>query len=147
MRAIHTSLREMIVASSTRIQYKIMCIVVMWCLHVIFALLYIGAPTAPDVILLSESSRTMYSITIRANLQQPVYGFQCIQNYTVIARADGQEDVRGVSTLLGNVFVLVSVCLRQYTITAVACSPMLGCSNESSPEIIDVSDGKCTVLN
>ena len=107
----------------------------------------VGAPTAPDIIVLSESSHTMDSITINANLHQPVYGFECIQNYTVIARADGQEDVRGFSTLLGNVFVLVSVCPRQYTITALACSPMLGCSNESSPAAIDVTDGKCTVLN
>ena len=98
--------------------------------------------------MLSESSRTVDNITIRANLQRAVYGFECIQNYTIIARADGEEDVRGVSTS-PDLFVLVpglSVCPRQYTFTALACSPGLPCSSEGAPETLNVTDGECTSM-
>ena len=110
----------------------------------------IGASTAPDITILSESSRTIGSVTIRANLQQPVYGFQCIQNYTVIATADGEEDVRGISTSPDDLFVLIpglSVCPRQYTFTALACSPGLPCSSEGAPETLNVTDGECTLID
>ena len=97
--------------------------------------------------MLSESSRAVDNITIRADLTQSVYGFECIQNYTVIVEADGEGDVRGISTSLEDLFVLVpglSVCPRQYTFTALACSPGLPCSSESAPETLNVTDGECT---
>lgn len=109
----------------------------------------VGVPTAPDITMLSASNRTVDSITIKADLQQPVYGSECIQNYTVIARADREEDVSGDSNSPNDLFVLVpglSVCPRQYTFTASACSPMLGCSDESPPKTHNVTDGKCTCL-
>lgn len=105
---------------------------------------YVGAPAAPGITMLSEFSRMDNRITIKTDLQQPVYGFECVQSYTIIVRADG-EVVRNDSTSAGDMFVWVSVCQRQYTFTAIACSPV-GCSNESTPETIDVTDGKCTVL-
>jgi len=101
----------------------------------------VGVPTAPTITSVSESGRTNNNITIRVNLQQPVYGFECIQNYTVTALADREEVRRGYSTSAGDVFVQVSVCPRQYTFTAVACS-LVGCSNESAPETYDIPDGE-----
>ena len=73
-------------------------------------------------------------------------GFEYIQNYTVTALADGGEVVRGDSTLPNDIFVWIPVYPRQYTFIAVACSPV-GCSNESTPETIDVTDGECTASN
>lgn len=101
----------------------------------------VGVPTAPTITSVSQSNRTNRIVTIRVNLQQPVYGFECIQNYTVIALADGEEVSREYSTSAGDVFVQVSVCPRQYTFTAVACS-LVGCSSESAPETYDVPDGE-----
>lgn len=101
----------------------------------------VGVPTAP-VAMVSESNRTNNSITTRVILQQPVYGFECIQNCTVIVRADGEEDLRVDCTLPGDVFVQVSVCPKRYTFTAVACSSV-GCSVESAPVTLDVTGGKC----
>ena len=86
------------------------------------------------------------SITIGVTLQEPVYGSECIQSCTVIARADGEEDKMVNCTLPGDVFVQVTVCPRQFTFTAVACSS-LGCSNESSPETHTVTDGESTVFD
>ena len=107
----------------------------------------VGAPTAPSITDISENSRTDDSITIRVSLQQSLYGFECIQNFTVIVRADGEEVVRNASTSPGDVLVQISVCLRQYRFTALACSPMLGCSNESAPETREATDGECTVFD
>jgi len=101
----------------------------------------VGVPTAPTITSVSESSRTNDIITIRVNLQQPVYGFECIQNYTVTALADGEEVRREYNTSAGDVFVQVSVCPRQNTFTARACS-LVDCSSESAPETYDTPDGE-----
>lgn len=79
---------------------------------------------------------TSKTIDIRVN-----YGFQCIQDYTVTALADREEVRRGYNTSAGDVFVRASVCPRQYTFTARACS-LVGCSNESAPETYDIPDGE-----
>ena len=115
--------------------------------HMYYVFSSVGAPTAPSISDISEYSRTDDIITIKVNLQQSLYGFECIQNYTVIVRADGEEVVRNDSTSPGEVLVQVPVCPRQYTFTALACSPMLGCSNESAPETFNVTDGECTVFD
>lgn len=85
---------------------------------------------------LSVHSQANDDITIRVNLTEPVYGFECIQSYTVIVRADGEEVARGNSTSPDDLFVLVpglSLCPPpEYTFTAFACSTHLPCSGESA---------------
>ena len=93
---------------------------------------YAGQPTAPSI----TAIRDRDGATVQVTLQPPEYGQECVLNYTV------RDQVRGAMGVSNTTNVLVRVCPLEYNFTAVACSSVVPCSEESSPVVHQTAGGK-----